>query len=275
MYLFPLRLVEQYRKNARADNLSRFLIGIFGADSVGSVSDFYGIGNTGNAIFSRTETQRGKSDLEQNQVFKTRTFSKYIALPYIDYFGRCRGVKIMDYTTDGHRKKYIDSDGVKHPLVNWLHSFDTAGAQMIDRQKYEFHECFFGENLIRQTDKYKFVGIVESEKTALCGRIVCPDVLFIAVGGKSKINTFGKLADLGLKDTKVIFYPDCEKDSAGLTLWETNLINWQGCGLAKNWRVSKVATELLADGQDIADKLTTKNNNHFIELLNNELNTIF
>ena len=54
-----------------------------------------------------------------------------------------------------------------------------------------------------------------------------------------------------------------------------SLSKWHGGGLAKNWRVSKVAADNLRPGEDIGDILTAIDRHKFIELLNNELNTIF
>lgn len=278
LYLYPLALVEEYKKATPGDNLTRFLCRTFGEVATFEALNYYGCGSTGAREFFLSDVQPGKTAIEQNFIFKKYTFKKHIAFPYIDYFGRCRGVKVMEYEPNGHRKYWTDREGAKHPCVSWLHSYDTAKYKtMIDRQKTDFKECYFGEYLTRQTEKYKFVGIVESEKTALIGRICCPDVLFIAVGGISKLS-FDKLADLGLQGAKVIFYPDAPKEAENSKKnndWCESLSKWHGGGLAKNWRVSKVAADNLRPGEDIGDILTAIDRHKFIELLNNELNTIF
>lgn len=287
LYLYPSDVWERFKKNALNDNLTRFIESRFG--DCGDVFRLYEVGNTGQEIFigqRKPEDQNGNETKDAPVENYECRFADRVAFAYRDINDRLRGVKVMKYNPDGHRAKRQTPDGKGRGIVGWLHHYDLKTQKIrIDKTRNEFRECFFGENLIKRTDLYKYVGIVESEKTALIGRICIPDVLFVAVGGRSKINQYEKLANLGLIQTPVIFYPDAEKDDEKEARntqrktnnisgdWSENLNKWHAGGLAKNWHVSKVALNELNDGEDIADKLLIDPN--FAERLKMELETIF
>ena len=264
-YTFPTDVLERLSKNPLTDELT---IGI--RTKLGKRADEvfneYSVINTGADLFHRTETTKGKSDMEANDTYKSRCFDGFTGFVYLDKSDKCRGVKVMQYNKDLHRMKYKNGNGI----VDWLHRWnDSTDKTMINEDTNEFHECYFGENLLKH-GKYKAVGIVESEKTALIGRICCPDILFVAVGGIGKVK-YDKFADLGLQRAKVIFYPDAPKEAENEPKnkpksWGQFVADWQK--LAPNWQISKVATENLKNGQDIADILLE--NPGFADQLNAE-----
>ena len=264
-YTFPTDVLERLSKNPLTDKLTTGIRTKFGKRA-DEVFKEYSIVNIGAEKFHRTETTKGKSDMEANEQYRERGFDGFTGFVYLDKSDKCRGVKVMQYNKDLHRAKYKNGNGI----VDWLHKWnDSTDKTMINEDTNEFHECYFGENLLKH-GKYKAVGIVESEKTALIGRICCPDILFVAVGGIGKVK-YDKLADLELQREKVIFYPDATKEAENEPKnkpksWGQFVADWQK--LAPNWQISKMATENLKNGQDIADILLE--NPEFADQLNAE-----
>ena len=251
-YVFPTDVLERLSQNPLTDNFTTGIRNIFGSRA-DEVFKEYSVVNTGAEKFHRTETQQGKNTNEANDIYKDRVFNGFVGFVYLDKSDRCRGVKMMQYNKDLHRAKYKNGNGI----VDWLHKWnDTTSKTLINEDTNEFHECYYGENLLKQGN-YKVVGIVESEKTALIGRICCPDTLFIAVGGIGKVK-YDKLADLGLQREKVIFYADAPKEAEKPPknkpkTWGQFVDEWQK--LAPNWHISEIAERTLKNGQDIADIL--------------------
>lgn len=87
----------------------------------------------------------------------------------IDRYGNVRSGKIMLYDKDTLKR-------VKEPFthITWVHK--VLGLPKVETP------CFFGEHLLRVFPKYP-VAIVESEKTAIIGRIVDPKYVWLATGG--------------------------------------------------------------------------------------------
>ncbi len=110
----------------------------------------------------------------------------------IDVNDKLRTGKIMLYNgTDGHR--------VKKPFnhIHWVHS-------LIGNTNFNLKQCFFGEHLLN-SDPYKTVAIVESEKTAIIASFFYPKYIWLAAGSleglsREKYNV--------LKDRNVKLYPD-------------------------------------------------------------------
>ena len=271
IYTIPTDIVNRFSNNPLIDNLTKGIRAKF-SKRADEVFTEYLIINTGAEIFHRNETRKGNNENEANIEYKERNFDGFTGFVYFDAKDNCRSVKLMQYSPDLHRKKYKNGNGV----VTWLHRWnDATESTLINEDKNEFKECYFGENLLKNKSCYKYVGIVESEKTALIGRICCPDTLFIAVGGLAKVN-YQKFADLGLQKSKVIFYPDAPKETDtepknNVKTWADFVETWQK--LAPNWKLSKVATDNLKDGQDIADLLLIDNT--FADKLNNEVEALF
>lgn len=96
------------------------------------------------------------------------------AFAYYDYFGTCRGVKIMQYGSDGHRRKDI-----KTPCA-WLHTY-TETEKPAERVR-----CFYNEQELKSNPAAP-VRIVESEKTAIIAAIENPAFVWLATGGNSQL----------------------------------------------------------------------------------------
>ncbi|MBO6031400.1 MAG: hypothetical protein J6Q22_08000 [Prevotella sp.] len=63
--------------------------------------------------------------------------------------------------------------------------YNLRNAGVLDKQS-EQDTCLFGEHLLRNADGNTYVGIVESEKTALLCSAVNPDFIWLATCGKTK-----------------------------------------------------------------------------------------
>jgi hypothetical protein len=108
----------------------------------------------------------------------------------IDRDGKIRAGKIIQYGTDGHRRKDVT------PPVQWVH-------KILHFPEFALMQCFFGEHLIKDTTKP--VAIVESEKTAVIASCYLPEFIWIACGGSEGINPEKCKC---LKDRKTVLCPD-------------------------------------------------------------------
>lgn len=118
----------------------------------------------------------------------------------IDGKGRCRTGKIMKYNPlTGHR---IKDESVKNPIT-WVHSV-LKQKGMLPRE-WELTQCLFGEHL---ATKYpdKPVILVEAEKTAVIGSILCPKGVWMATGGKGQLNDRVEV----LYGRKILAFPDVD-----------------------------------------------------------------
>ena len=109
----------------------------------------------------------------------------------IDRQGKVRSGKVIQYDSNGHRRKDVT------PPVQWVHS-------LLKLPNYNLKQCFFGENLLR--DLTKMVAIVESEKTAIIASIYLPDSIWLACGGSEGLSIDKCQV---LKGRDVVLYPDC------------------------------------------------------------------
>lgn len=100
----------------------------------------------------------------------------------IDDDYKVRTGKMMLYKTDGHRDKVTPHN------FDWIHStLERHG--MVDLDKYEMRQCYFGQHLINVFPKAD-INIVESEKTAIIMSIAygCPEhQIWVACGGLTLI----------------------------------------------------------------------------------------
>jgi hypothetical protein len=116
-----------------------------------------------------------------------------------DIEGNLRTGKVMQYNpTTGERIK------TPYSLINWIH-------KLIEQPDFNVKQCLFGEHLINQV-KSKTIAIVESEKTAIIASVYFPNLIWLSVGGKAKLNE-----DIlkPLKGRTIIFFPDIN----ALELW--------------------------------------------------------
>lgn len=182
------------------------------------------------------------------------------AFPKIDYNGKIRGVKLFKYDNNLHTEKYVfENEKGRKKLVKkitWVHSqFD-----MVDLDKYRFEDCFFGEHLIYTAD-YKYIGVVESEKTAvIMNYFLGTDWIFLATGSKSRHEeTIYK----GINEKKVFFFPDAD----GYNQWA----EWLKKNNNKNWQIV-FACQMLKNKQDPADLLLETNlGDNFINSVNTQI----
>lgn len=185
------------------------------------------------SMFSRFDKPKVKKVFEEYGVvcgYDNTPFDIYTGFVYRDLNGKFVSVKMFVYGDNLHRNKTIGS--------SWLHK--RGNNQPKDFE--EFAQPWYGEQLINTT-KYKYIGVVESEKTALICRVLDDSVLWLACGGVGNI----KQAEIkGLADKRVVFYPD--KD--GWDNWNEKFekIN------KGNWRISKLPLEF-SGKEDIADIL--------------------
>ena len=101
----------------------------------------------------------------------------------IDENYKVRTGNMMKYNVDGHRVKE------KNQYANdWIHAaLERAG--LIDLDKYEMRQCYFGQHLLKVFPKAD-INIVESEKTAIIMSIAygCPQhQIWVACGGLTLI----------------------------------------------------------------------------------------
>lgn len=111
----------------------------------------------------------------------------------IDRFGNIHRGKVMQYDTEsGHRAKYSNGNG----LISSIHSIYNLSDMP--------QECLFGEHLLTKNPN-KFVGIVESEKTAIIASVVFKDCVMLATGGCGNLKPSVCQA---LKGRNVVLFPD-------------------------------------------------------------------
>lgn len=171
----------------------------------------------------------------------------YTGFVYRDLNNTLLSVKMFKYKDDLHRDKEVGS--------TWLHKW---GANRTDYE--EFAQSYYGEQLIKTT-KFRFIGIVESEKTALIARMCDESILWLACGGVGNM----KASQLkGISDKPVVFYPDHD----GWEGWKKNFDEINN----GNWRISQLPLEF-EDKQDIADKLLIDKS--FIGKINEEFDKLY
>ena len=150
-------------------------------------------------------------------------------------------------TRTGKIMLYDASTGkrVKEPYshITWVHNPDKNLKEK-SYSDFNLRQCFFGEFLINENQEE--YAIVESEKTAIMGYLMNPQITWLATGGLQNINEERMLP---LKGKKLVFYPDkgsaykkwCDKLSIFEGDYDIKVSNF----LEKN--------EELKDGEDIAD----------------------
>lgn len=150
----------------------------------------------------------------------------------IDVNGEIRAGKSIPYKLDGHRDK---TD--KYP-ANWLHKVAYWRAYWNGE---ELQQCFFGEHLLKDSDKP--VAVVESEKTALIMSVYSKGFVWLACGGAQNLKNEQKNAVLKGRD--VLLIPDNGQ------YW-----NWKPIADANGWEITTIIeTCPCFEGCDILDML--------------------
>ncbi|WP_051435808.1 DUF6371 domain-containing protein [Tenacibaculum sp. 47A_GOM-205m] len=166
----------------------------------------------------------------------------------IDKNNQIRGGKIIIYSTDGKRTKYI----------NWVHSYLMKNKKV---DNFNLKQCLFGEHLLSKYSKP--IAIVESEKTACIMSMLFDKFLWLATGSLSGLS-LSKIESL--KDRKIILYPDLgikKQNLSPFIKWKEKSIEYQKKGfdiLVSNLLEQKCSQSDRKKGLDIAD--------YFLENLN-------
>lgn len=144
------------------------------------------------------------------------------------YKVRTGKVMLFDKITGRRLKK-------PYPHVNWIHSLMLKQGEI---SQFNLSQCFFGEHLLKQNNLSN-IGIVESEKTALICAIEFPDILWLASGGLSNLNS--EKVNI-LKNRKVTLFPD----NGAYNKWKSKADKF-------GFQISSLMEEKGSKGQDLAD----------------------
>lgn len=160
----------------------------------------------------------------------------------IDSKGRCRTGKVMKYNPrTGHR---IKDPNAKVPIT-WVHSL-MKQAHLLP-ENWELTQCLFGEHLLAKYPD-KPVGLVEAEKTAIIASAMIPDLVWVAVGGKTQL---GDKVDV-LEGRVIIAFPDID----GYDAWKQKCAERPYLNIQVSDLLQRNATdEDIKIGADIADIL--------------------
>ena len=109
------------------------------------------------------------------------------------------GLNLINTSDPGHRIK----DEAMPNRITWVHSL--LKKQGVLPQEWELTQCLFGEHLLKKYPD-KVVCVVEAEKTAVIGSIFDPDMVWVAVGGKTQL---GDKLNV-LQGRKILVYPDVD-----------------------------------------------------------------
>jgi hypothetical protein len=130
---------------------------------------------------------------------------------YIDNCQKVRGGKIM---------LYDPSIGKRKDFFSWTHS-------RLKLTDFNLKRCFFGDHLL-ESNPFKNIGIVESEKTAIISSLIFPDMIWLASGGKNGLDPY-KFESL--RNRTVFLFPDLTKPADKETcfeLWSKDLVRIKG-----------------------------------------------
>lgn len=192
-------------------------------------------------------------------------WKNFTGFPKIDYSQKIRSIKCFLYGKDIKTTFYtIANEGKtdkKVKNINWLHALKP---ELYDSEKTQFVDCFFGEHLIFTTE-YKYIGVVESEKTAIVSNYFFgKDWIFLATGSKLNIT---KLHLKGINDKKIVLFSDAD----GLKEWKDYLTKNNN----PNFIISDYCQKLKAK-EDTADIfLNTNNGSEVVEITNKQIERVF
>lgn len=154
----------------------------------------------------------------------------------IDGYKKVRGGKIVLFDSQTGKQ---DGD------YTWVHS-------ALQMKNYHLKQCLFGEHLLRKNPD-STVAVVESEKTAVIGSIVYPDLVFVAVGG---CMNFKRDICSALNGRDVIIFPDNGKFDE----WSVKAKSM--AYIFKSYKVSQIMEHQAEEvGEDIADLILRNVNN--------------
>jgi len=183
------------------------------------------------------------------------TKSKEVIFWQIDITGKVRTGKIMQYNPATGRR-------IKHEsgAIDWVHNKLKKSGNL--PEDFNLQQCFFGEHLLKiYPDKY--VGIVESEKSAIIASCIVPDMIWLAAGN---LNGLSIEKCQALKGRDVMLYPDLgafEKWNKKAQMLNSLSPSPSGEGLGVRCTISTLLEDEASDsdrsnGLDIADFIITE-----------------
>jgi hypothetical protein len=126
------------------------------------------------------------------------TYKTFTVFPKISRDNKICGAKLMKFNPQTGKR-------LKGSYTISSLPFELARAGKIPNNFQADNRVFFGEHLTRNNSTP--VALVEAEKTAILGSIVCPDFAWLATGSKQFLKA-EKLQRLGTR--KFILYPDAD-----------------------------------------------------------------
>jgi hypothetical protein len=205
-------------------NFVRFLFEHFSDEQIRSVTENYGLG---------------------------ATQKKEVIFWQIDIQGKVRTGKIMQYNP-------VTGKRIKHErgAIDWVHNKLKQKKQL--PEDFDLQQCFFGEHLLKiYQDKY--IGIVESEKSAIIASCIMPETIWLAAGN---INGLSIEKCQVLKGRNVMLYPDLgafEKWSKKARMLNFPSLHGEGAGVRCSTLLENEATDTeRANGLDIADYIVNE-----------------
>ena len=185
------------------------------------------------------------------------TNSKEVIFWQIDITGKVRTGKIMQYNSETGKR-------IKHQsgAIDWVHNKLKKNGTL--PEDFNLQQCFFGEHLLSIFPD-KFVGIVESEKSAIIASCIMPDMIWLTAGN---LNGLSIEKCQVLKRRDVMLYPDLgafEKwDEKAQMLNSLSLSQFgEGSGVKFKISISSLLEDEAtfidrANGLDIADFIITE-----------------
>jgi hypothetical protein len=104
---------------------------------------------------------------------------------------------------------YDASIGKRKDFFTWTH-------KLLKLDDYNLKHCFFGDHLL-ESNPFKNIGIVESEKTAIISSLIFPDMIWLASGGKNGLDPY-KFESL--RNRTVFLFPDLTKQGDQVNCFE-------------------------------------------------------
>jgi len=146
-------------------------------------------------LYSKFKPEQVQKALLEYKLGATK--NKEVIFWQIDTLNRVRTGKIMQYNS-------VTGKRIKHQstAIDWVHN--KLKQSKLLNYNFNLKQCFFGEHLLN-TDKNKWIGIVESEKTAIIASIYFPNLIWLATGSLNNL-TIERCSVL--TNRNVILYPD-------------------------------------------------------------------
>ena len=190
----------------------------------------FGNNNFVQFLYSRFHKDEVDKVMEMYKVGTHKHWKGATVFWQIDTAYKVRTGKVMLFDADiGKRIKK------PYPHVNWIHSLLLKQGEI---SEFNLSQCFFGEHLLK-LNKLSNIAIVESEKTALICAIEFPEMLWLASGGLSNLNS--EKVNI-LKNRQVTLFPD----NGAYEKWKSKADNF-------GFKTSSLLEEKGSKGQDFAD----------------------